>query len=197
MFCNKCGNKLEDDMKFCNKCGNKVGEIIVDSNKETSKTDSYNKKKKSNLVPILMAIGIVVVFLVFINKMGNDVAEIGKSQDSFTSAINEKNGESKSYKSDINFKNPSSIENGKVISNKYVTNDLGCIIKNMNVNYIESDNKGRYAFKVESAISSEYSPNGSMPFTFYVILIIEGNNQYSYEGSIDYSSAKLSSNWGQ
>lgn len=28
MFCNKCGNKLEDDMIFCNKCGNKVNNKI-------------------------------------------------------------------------------------------------------------------------------------------------------------------------
>lgn len=36
MYCNKCGNKLEDDMAFCNKCGNKVINIsVVEKNGNT------------------------------------------------------------------------------------------------------------------------------------------------------------------
>ena len=30
MFCNKCGNKIDDDMKFCPKCGNKIDSAMTE-----------------------------------------------------------------------------------------------------------------------------------------------------------------------
>lgn len=44
MYCNKCGNKLEDGMKFCNKCGNKIGENKAENNKVEGTI--YNKNIK-------------------------------------------------------------------------------------------------------------------------------------------------------
>ena len=39
MFCEKCGNKLEEDALFCTKCGAKIGE-----SKEPKKEDMVDDK---------------------------------------------------------------------------------------------------------------------------------------------------------
>ena len=46
MFCNKCGNELEEDMSFCNKCGAKVSNVV---SKESFKTNEI-KYKVSDVV---------------------------------------------------------------------------------------------------------------------------------------------------
>ena len=60
MYCNKCGNKLEDGMKYCNKCGNKIKNVSSEIvNSEFNK--KIKKKKSYKIIPIV--IGIIILVL--------------------------------------------------------------------------------------------------------------------------------------
>ena len=47
MYCNKCGNKVEDGMMFCNKCGHKIGEDVLKTN------NIKNAKIKVNIADVV------------------------------------------------------------------------------------------------------------------------------------------------
>lgn len=47
MYCNKCGNKVEDGMMFCNKCGHKIGEDVLKT------TNIKNAKIKVNVADVV------------------------------------------------------------------------------------------------------------------------------------------------
>lgn len=62
--CSKCGAELKEDQEFCPKCGQKAG-LEIDTN-VTSAISQFNagldkKKKKSKLLPIILAIVIAIV----------------------------------------------------------------------------------------------------------------------------------------
>lgn len=61
MYCNKCGNKLEDDMLFCNKCGNKAINI--------SEEENIGNKKKSSKVFIIIVIILFISTGVYIGGL--------------------------------------------------------------------------------------------------------------------------------
>jgi hypothetical protein len=67
MFCQKCGNKLNDGAAFCPKCGTKV---IIESNNTFQSTNNNTivtntKSKKKNFI----IIGIVLFLFVFIIRV--------------------------------------------------------------------------------------------------------------------------------
>jgi len=65
MFCNKCGNKIDEDSKFCEKCG----ETVL---KETVKTNNQTFHIKSGFpwwAKILLIIVIVFVSLIALSTI--------------------------------------------------------------------------------------------------------------------------------
>lgn len=97
MFCNKCGNKLDDNAKFCSKCGNKIETDITNSlfntgdtsEKDTSKelfdmekmksinSNMLNKLKERKYL-VSGALGIIVLMLIIIpmfNKQNKNMPE--------------------------------------------------------------------------------------------------------------------------
>lgn len=57
-FCNRCGNKLESDMKFCPKCGNNL--VVI--NQSTTNNTISNKK----YIQLGLGIGFGIIFLTVI-----------------------------------------------------------------------------------------------------------------------------------
>ena len=57
MYCQKCGNKIEEGTQFCSKCGNQVSSNSVNG------TDKNNNKKKWSIWVIIagIIIGIICV----------------------------------------------------------------------------------------------------------------------------------------
>ena len=73
MFCNKCGNKLEDNQKFCNKCGNQI-EVIPVSTPVSAPTvqpaTPTNSSEKILKTFIGIGIGVFVIVVVsFFTKL--------------------------------------------------------------------------------------------------------------------------------
>lgn len=79
MFCNKCGNEVEQNQGFCNKCGNRliyntsINEKENDINHNTNYNNNVNNKNIA--IPILITILIIVliigVFVYFIISNNN------------------------------------------------------------------------------------------------------------------------------
>ena len=67
MFCNKCGNYLEDDAKFCNKCGKKANELYTEKGlcSECYKEYVVHKQKSRRNIGIIICL-IIVVCLMFL-----------------------------------------------------------------------------------------------------------------------------------
>lgn len=57
MFCNKCGNEIDEKSEFCSKCGTKI--------KQSSKKEQKNKKEMSKGVRIFIIILLTPLFLYF------------------------------------------------------------------------------------------------------------------------------------
>lgn len=118
MFCNKCGNKLDDDSIFCNKCGNKIDNVNVEST--TPKTDNVQKiepttpkadnvqneqtvevepsKKPKKQGKIGLIVGIVVLALVAVLFVGIKVVPNLNSKTELTETFEDKeNGFSFNY----------------------------------------------------------------------------------------------------
>ena len=69
MFCNKCGNRMEDDAVFCAKCGNRVGvqaEVNIPVPQSPQGQSVKGKKKKPAAVVIAVAIVVVIIAGVFV-----------------------------------------------------------------------------------------------------------------------------------
>lgn len=47
MYCNKCGNKINDEMRFCSKCGNYIGDNYLKNN--TTSNNKPNNLNNNNL----------------------------------------------------------------------------------------------------------------------------------------------------
>lgn len=76
MFCKNCGNEIQGE-KFCGKCGNKVD---LNVEKETN-----NIKKKRNIKPIYLIIGIIAIILIIsmvimINNNNKEVVKQASAQ---------------------------------------------------------------------------------------------------------------------
>lgn len=70
MYCNKCGNKVEDDMAFCNKCGNKVAENNIGDNlKIENNIVKGQKEKKVEVWKKLIIISIIIFILTIVLKL--------------------------------------------------------------------------------------------------------------------------------
>lgn len=139
MFCNKCGNELDDNAKFCGKCGNKIEQNKFCNTMEFGSASGNNINKNtfdteqmiaisSKLIDILKerkyfvlgAVGIIILMLIIIpifnKKDGNlpDNAEIAKTS-SLSSDLKES-----SYISDENINNEDSeLNQNSSISNEY------------------------------------------------------------------------------
>lgn len=84
--CSKCGAELQDGQEFCPKCGQKAG-VQVDNNLNSA-INQFNanvekKKKKSKVLPIIIAVALVAcvgIGLVFSNILGAKNAEEAKKE---------------------------------------------------------------------------------------------------------------------
>lgn len=77
MFCNKCGNEIDQNQKFCNKCGNRLIYNAPINNEESNNNYNYNTNvNKRNiaisiLITILIIVLIIGVFVYFIISNNN------------------------------------------------------------------------------------------------------------------------------
>lgn len=77
MFCNKCGNEVDQNQEFCNKCGNRLIYNTPINNEENNNNYNYNTNvnKRNIAIPILITILIIVliigVFVYFIISNNN------------------------------------------------------------------------------------------------------------------------------
>lgn len=84
--CSKCGTELQDGQEFCPKCGQKAG--VQFDNNLNSAINQFNanvekKKKKSKVLPIIIAVALVAcvgIGLVFSNILGAKNAEEAKKE---------------------------------------------------------------------------------------------------------------------
>ena len=58
MYCNKCGNELDDKSEFCSKCGTKIGNV---------NEQNVSKNKKHFVIPLCIIVAIVIGICVFIS----------------------------------------------------------------------------------------------------------------------------------
>lgn len=77
MYCNYCGQPIEDDSAFCNKCGRPIGqpkETVLENMPQTQTQRTKKKPKKSlfgRLVKVVLAVIAVFAFLRSINPDNN------------------------------------------------------------------------------------------------------------------------------
>ncbi len=78
MYCNKCGNEIDEKSEFCNKCGNKIN--------QSSKTEQKNKKEMSKGMRIFIIVLLSIIIFYFlmlniinINNIGQRIAEGNKN----------------------------------------------------------------------------------------------------------------------
>lgn len=65
MYCQKCGNKIEEGTQFCSKCGNSVSNNNV-------KGISEEEKRKRNIKTIIVCVAVIVVLFVAIQLIVNN-----------------------------------------------------------------------------------------------------------------------------
>lgn len=79
MYCNKCGNEIDDKSEFCSKCGNKIN--------KTSKTEQKNKKEMSKgmsiFIIVLLSIIILPVLISFIINNASIIKTISEGNIGF------------------------------------------------------------------------------------------------------------------
>ncbi len=67
MYCNKCGNKVDDNQQYCNKCGNRLIYNIPNeeiNNQRFNSNDYTIKKNKSITIPVVIVIAIIILILI-------------------------------------------------------------------------------------------------------------------------------------
>lgn len=74
MFCNKCGNEIDEKSEFCSKCGTKI--------KQSSKKEQKNKKEMSKGMRIFVVILLSILFIYF------SVMLIGSAGKAFSDLFN-------------------------------------------------------------------------------------------------------------
>lgn len=93
MFCNKCGNQLNDGAKFCSKCGAPIGSEINNNNQDNiqnntvptvsneaiennnAKESGVPDKKKKGAKAVILAIAIVFGILIIITRLASCAKE--------------------------------------------------------------------------------------------------------------------------
>lgn len=70
MYCNKCGNEIDEKSKFCNKCGTKIN--------QSSTTEKKNKKETSKPTRILIIVLLSIVVLYFFIMIIANISNIGQ-----------------------------------------------------------------------------------------------------------------------
>lgn len=76
MFCNKCGNEINDNNKFCDKCGTPLADDVAayskcDAGQKTETFENANNmiavdKKKKKRKKILIILGIIIAVIIII-----------------------------------------------------------------------------------------------------------------------------------
>ena len=67
MFCNKCGNKMEDDAAFCKKCGNRPGQSLTNiSELMPQQEQAINGKNKKPTAAIVAVVAFIIIAGIFI-----------------------------------------------------------------------------------------------------------------------------------
>ncbi len=65
MFCNKCGNFVEDNQQYCNKCGN-----YLENNAQKWQNDNYEyRKSNSKIVPVIIIIISIALIILLSMKL--------------------------------------------------------------------------------------------------------------------------------
>lgn len=62
MYCQKCGNKIEEGTQFCSKCGNPVNGEAVDEQEE---------KRKRNIKTIIVCVAVIAILFITIQLIVN------------------------------------------------------------------------------------------------------------------------------
>lgn len=95
--------------------------------------------------------------------------------------------------SSLDFNNPSNIKNGEIAIRDYAAS-MNLTLKNIDVKYLETDGKGKYAFKGTVAVSFDSMPSYSQTENWYIVIDMNTSN---YEGAYSLESAKFAMRWGK
>lgn len=94
MFCENCGEKLDQGAKFCSKCGSQANHILESKNNKTSSKDQNDKIKKSKARSYLYVATFLVAFVIAV--------PIGKwAMQSFLSLFSSKSSQSKNVEESL------------------------------------------------------------------------------------------------
>lgn len=195
MYCNKCGNKLEDDMKFCNKCGNKI--------KNTVDIKKFSKYKKFFYIFIIIVIALILYVAFFNNRFQL------KQINSNNQKIDEEQSRIEKYIQSINDRNNNNYDDYMVALKKaesvqYLS--VNSVISPTNnqidikVEFVENYNNIEiYKFNSKTRISRTSYPSFKYSTTLYgkevvnYIGKLEGNNEMEFEANTNYYYAKRQS----
>lgn len=140
---------------------------------------------------------VMVIVAIFIGGVGfvvnlSDNKQMKQNANATSNQQSQSSSHSNNNYGSIDFNNPSNIKNGEIAFRKYA-DDLGIVvIKNINVKYLETDGKGKYAFQGTVAVSFNSMSSYSQTETWYIVVDFVNN---TYEGSNSLESAKFASGW--
>lgn len=127
MFCNNCGNKLEDGARFCPKCGKPVGaqvnpapqmKPVASASKPVTSQQVQPAKKSKVWIPIVIIVGVILIGLIVLIGVVASKFIKGKIADA---VIDEGKNQVSEIQNDKNNKNGKNGKNGK---NSDITDDI-------------------------------------------------------------------------
>ena len=65
MFCQNCGEKINDGVKFCSKCGTQISSIVVEKDNRIN-NDSFMKKPEKNKLVFIANIVAIAIWFIFV-----------------------------------------------------------------------------------------------------------------------------------
>lgn len=117
MFCNNCGNKLEDGARFCPVCGKPV----APASKPVTAQQVQPAKKSKVWIPIVIIVGVILIgLIVLIGVVASRVIK-GKIADA---VIDEGKNQVSEIQNDKNGKNEKNGKNGKNGKNSDIADDI-------------------------------------------------------------------------
>ncbi len=111
MYCENCGNKIEEDEKFCGKCGQPVSNNNIEKN---TTTKPHIKIKFTNLMLLIGIVTIVFMMIIFItvsknnslDKKNKTTDNLSQNNSSVSNTVNKKldiiDAEKQAFKININ-----------------------------------------------------------------------------------------------
>ena len=148
-----------------------------------------NKKKLTGWISVVQTITIVIIIFFIIIGISSYF-----SNRAYKNSVKKITQNNSNITSNLDYNNPCNIKNGEIAFRKYARG-MNLILKNIKVEYLETDGKGRYAFKGDVAVSFSSTSNYSQTETWYIVIIMKGN-QYTYEAGYSVDNVKFASKWG-